>query len=78
MPPNYLVWAIVATLCSLIGIVAIIFAAQVETKYRAGDYAGSKNASDKAKLWVVISFVVSVFFLIIIIAAAASSSSSST
>jgi hypothetical protein len=56
-PENYLVWAILATLCCCLpgGIVAIIYAAQVDTKYNAGDYAGARQSSDNAKLWSMIS-----------------------
>lgn len=56
--PNHLVWAILATLfcCLPTGIVAIVFAAQVDGKAAAGDYAGAQSASDNAKLWSWISF----------------------
>lgn len=55
--PNHLVWAILATLCCCLptGIVAIIFAAQVDGKAAAGDYDGARKASDNAKLWSWIS-----------------------
>jgi hypothetical protein len=56
--PNHLVWAILATLfcCLPLGIVAIIFAAQVNTKLQAGDYAGAVDSSNKAKMWSWIAF----------------------
>lgn len=59
-PPNYLVFAILVTLfCGKIfGIIAIVFAAQVNSKWNAGDYAGALNASKNAKLWAWISFAV--------------------
>ena len=52
-PANYLVWAIVVTLlcCLPFGIVAIVFASQVDSKYSAGDYAGAQLAAGRAKLW---------------------------
>lgn len=55
---NYLVFAILATvLCCLpTGIVAIIYAAQVNSKLQIGDLAGAKAASDNAKMWCWISF----------------------
>jgi hypothetical protein len=58
MVPNYLVFAILATvLCCLpTGIAAIVFAAQVNTKLQAGDYAGAQAASSNAKLWCWVSF----------------------
>lgn len=56
-PQNYLVMAILATIfcCWPLGIPAIIFAAQVNTKFTQGDYAGAEAASGKAKLWSIIS-----------------------
>jgi uncharacterized membrane protein YvbJ len=55
---NYLVFAILATvLCCLpTGIVAIIYAAQVNGKVQMGDLAGAKAASDNAKMWCWVSF----------------------
>lgn len=56
--PNYLVQSILVTIfCCLIGgIVAIVHAAQVNGKLRAGDYAGAVNASNSAKGWCWASF----------------------
>jgi hypothetical protein len=55
--PNYLVFAILATvLCCLpTGIAAIVYAAQVNGKLQAGDYAGAQAASKNAKMWCWIS-----------------------
>lgn len=55
--PNYLVPAILTTLfcCLPFGIVAIVFAAQVNGKLQAGDYAGARAASGNAKMWSWIS-----------------------
>ncbi|WP_297089066.1 CD225/dispanin family protein [uncultured Draconibacterium sp.] len=52
-PPNYLVFAILVTIfcCQILGIVSIVFAAQVNSKFNAGDYQGALNASKNAKLW---------------------------
>lgn len=49
--PNYLVQAILATLfcCLPLGIVAIVYAAQVNSKLQAGDYEGAVTASEQAK-----------------------------
>jgi hypothetical protein len=57
-PPNYLVQAILTTLfcCLPFGIVSIVFAAQVNSKFSAGDVAGAVNASSRAKLWAWLSF----------------------
>jgi Interferon-induced transmembrane protein/zinc-ribbon domain len=56
--PNYLVFAILATvLCCLpAGIPAIVYAAQVNGKLQAGDTAGAQAASKNAKMWCWISF----------------------
>ncbi len=61
-PPNYLVFAILTTLfCGKIfGIVAIVFAAQVNSKWNAGDVEGAVSASKNAKLWSWISFAVGI------------------
>ncbi len=59
-PTSYLVWAILCTIfcCLPLGIPAIIFATQVTTCYRNGDYDGARDRSEKAALWVIVSFVV--------------------
>ena len=51
---NYLVQAILVTIfcCLPFGIVAIVFAAQVNGKLAAGDYAGAVQTSNQAKMWV--------------------------
>lgn len=56
--PNYLVQSILSTLCCCLplGIVAIVFASQVNTKIAAGDIAGAMDSSKKAKMWCWISF----------------------
>lgn len=73
-PPNYLVWAILSTLfcCLPFGIVSIVFAAQVDSKYNTGDLAGAQRASDNAKKWAIAAALTSVaiFVLWILVAAA--------
>ena len=56
--PNYLVQSILVTLCCCLplGVVAIIFSAQVNSKLAQGDYAGAQEASRKAKMFVWIGF----------------------
>ena len=50
--PNYLIPAIVSALCCFpLGIISIIFAAQVNGKVTAGDMAGALDASKKAKMF---------------------------
>ena len=57
MVPNYLVFAILTTVfcCLPAGIVAIVYAAQVNAKLQAGDYNGAQQASKNAKLWSFVS-----------------------
>jgi len=52
-PPNYLVFAILVTIfcCQILGIVSIVFAAQVNSKWNAGDLEGARIASKNAKMW---------------------------
>jgi len=55
--PNHLVWAILTTLfcCLPLGIVSIVFAAQVDGRRAAGDLQGAWKASEQAKLWALLS-----------------------
>jgi hypothetical protein len=49
--PNYLVPAILSAVCCFpLGIISIIFAAQVNSKVAQGDIPGAMDASKKAKL----------------------------
>ncbi|HLR55638.1 MAG TPA: CD225/dispanin family protein [Actinomycetales bacterium] len=50
-PPNYLVFGILTTLlcCLPLGVISIIFATQVNTKWQQGDVAGAQKASSNAK-----------------------------
>jgi hypothetical protein len=65
--PNYLVQAILCTLfcCLPAGVVAIVYAAQVNGKLQAGDIRGARAASDTAKMWCWISFGVSLVAVIL-------------
>ncbi len=73
--PSYLWQSIVVTLlcCQIFGIVAIVFAARVDGLKSAGDLAGARDASDKAKMWCMWGFisglVVILLYAIVIIAA---------
>ncbi|MEG0183890.1 MAG: CD225/dispanin family protein [Stenotrophomonas sp.] len=72
--PNHLVWAILSTLfcCLPAGIVSIVYAAQVNSKIAAGDLAGARDSSDKAKkwaMWSAIAFViVAVLYVVLVMA----------
>ena len=60
IPPNYLTQAILVTLCCgcvPLGIVAIIQAARVNGLIAQGDYEGARRATESAKMWCIISFV---------------------
>jgi len=56
--PNYLVQAILVTIfcCLPLGIVSIVYAAQVNGHVAAGDFAAARRASSKAKTWAWVSF----------------------
>jgi Interferon-induced transmembrane protein len=50
--PNYLIPAIISALCCFpLGIISIIFAAQVNGKVASGNIAGALDASKKAKMF---------------------------
>ena len=53
-PKNYLVESILTTICCCmpLGIVGIVFASQVNSKYALGDYEGALQASNEAKKWM--------------------------
>lgn len=53
-PSSGLVGAILVTLfcCLPLGIVAIVFAAQVDSKYSVGDYEGAQKSASRAKTFM--------------------------
>lgn len=72
-PNNHMVMAIVSSVLSLIscsfvgivpGIVSIVFASQVNSKYNNGDYDGAEKASKNAKIAWIISILITVAFLV--------------
>lgn len=59
-PKNWLVESILVTIfcCLPFGVAGIVFAAQVNSKYAAGDYAGALDASTNAAKWTKIGFFI--------------------
>ncbi len=66
-PKNWLVESILVTLfcCLPLGIVGIVFAAQVNSKFAAGDHAGAISASKDAGKFTKIGFWLGIAQLII-------------
>ena len=66
-PKNWLVESILVTIfcCLPFGIVGIINAASVNTKYAAGDYAGAQEASASAGKWTKIGFFIGIAGVVI-------------
>lgn len=62
VPPNYLVWSILAALlcCLPGGVVAIVYSTQVSSRFQQGDYAGANESSRNARKWVIISAIAAV------------------
>ena len=62
MPPTFLVWAVIATIlcCTVPGIVAIIYSAQVSSRFYQGDMEGARRSSRRAEIWIIVSFVLGV------------------
>ena len=75
VPNDYLVWAILATIlcCIPFGVVAIVYAAQVNSLVAAGNYAAAWQASQNAKKWCLVSLFTGIavyilYFLAVFIA----------
>lgn len=56
-PPAYLAWSIVSLIlcCIPLGVVAIIFSAQVKPAWRQGDVAKARRASERAQWCIILS-----------------------
>jgi uncharacterized membrane protein len=86
-PNNNLVWAILSTIfcCLPLGVASIVFAAQVDGKWAAGDYAGAHESARKAKqfaIWSAVALavliVLYILFFVILGGAALLSDSTTT
>ena len=74
--PNHLAWSIISTvlatcLCcplGLLGIVAIVFSAKVNTLLNQGDIEGARRASATAKTWCWVATALAIIGLLINIA----------
>jgi hypothetical protein len=66
-PKNWLVESILVTIfcCLPLGIVGIVNAANVNSRYDAGDYAGAQNASQQAGKWTKIGFFIGIAVILI-------------
>jgi hypothetical protein len=67
-PSSFLPLAIISAIpccgCFPLGIVAIVFSMQVDSKWNAGDFTGAKDSSNKAKIFSIISLAI--FILLVV------------
>ena len=66
-PNNMMVFAILTTIfcCLPFGIVAIVYAAQVNSLWEAGNYPAAYNAAGKAKNWSIIAAACGALWIIV-------------
>ena len=62
-PKTWLLESILATLlcCLPFGVVGIVYASKVETRFYAGDLVGAVKASSSAETWTLVSFFFGLF-----------------
>ena len=65
----YLVLSILSTIlcCTPFGIVAIVFAAKINSAVTAGNMAEAKDAAKKSKIWIIVSAIVGVVLWILMV-----------
>ena len=65
--PNYLIPSVIMTLCCCLpfGILGLIFGAQVNSKLAAGDVQGAREASNKAKMFLLIGLGIWLLMLLL-------------
>lgn len=70
-PPSYLVWAVLAARLGFtpLGVVALVYASQVNNKWAAGDIAGAHEASRKAKTLAMWSAAASAALIAVVVGA---------
>lgn len=58
-PNNYLVWSILTTIfcCLPLGIWCIVCSSKVNKEWDKGNYVGAKEASSRAKTWIIVSAI---------------------
>ncbi|MEO0406190.1 MAG: type IV pilin-like G/H family protein [Cyanobacteria bacterium P01_A01_bin.135] len=70
-PRSFLIPSILATFLAfpVTGLIALLFSLQVEQRYRAGDDAGAKSASNRAKnfCWISVGIVGSLYALLLLL-----------
>ena len=68
-PNNHLALAIITTIlcCLPAGIVSIVYATQVNSKWQAGDYQGAQRASKNAQTWWIVAIVAASISVILFI-----------
>ncbi|MFM2037207.1 MAG: hypothetical protein RL432_146 [Bacteroidota bacterium] len=68
-PKSYLVTSVIVTLlcCMPFGIIGVINAGKVESLFKKGDYEGAKAASNKARRWTLIGFVLGLILDLILL-----------
>ena len=80
--PNYLVQAILVTVfcCLPLGIVSIVYAAQVNRKVAVGNIDGARSSAKRAKTWAWVAFGLgfAIYVSVILIAILASQTDSSS
>lgn len=64
MPPTYLIWSVLITIfcCFIPGVIAIIYAASVSSKYYQRDIEAAKRASRNAQIWCIVSIVAAIIW----------------
>jgi hypothetical protein len=69
-PNNYLGWAVASTLlfCLPLGVASIYYATRVNSRWQAGDVAGAKDASERARKFAIASAVLGVIGLVLLLA----------